>query len=154
METAIIAMKLSIVAFIIPFMFAYAPPLLLIGSIGEIALAMTTALIGTVSLAAGVEGWLLTRANIVKRALLVAAALGLIHYGAYTDLIGLGLLAIVLATQAVKRLRAPAPEVPALREEAILPKGLGIMERLKALGGILRGLEKFRERRKEMEKEG
>ncbi|MEM2882344.1 MAG: TRAP transporter fused permease subunit, partial [Candidatus Bathyarchaeia archaeon] len=81
LETAMIAMKLSVVAFLAPFMFSYSPQLLLIGPINEVVIAFTTALIGTVSLAAGVEGWLLTRANVVERVLLVAAALGLIHYG-------------------------------------------------------------------------
>lgn len=147
LETAMIAMKLSVVAFLAPFMFAYSPQLLLIGPINEIVIAFTTALIGTVSLAAGVEGWLLTRTNVVERILLVAASLGLIHYGLYTDLIGMGLFAAVLITQMVKS-KLSTYIVPA--EGEVLPSGA--LERI--LRMALRGTSKAQGYSGRMEKEG
>lgn len=147
LETAMIAMKLSVVAFLAPFMFAYSPQLLLIGPINEIVIAFTTALIGTVSLAAGVEGWLLTRANVVERVLLVAAALGLIHYGLYTDLIGMGLFGAVLIVQMVK---SKLSTYTVSAEEEILSSGA--LER--TLRRALRGLQRPKDVREEMEKEG
>ncbi|MEM2491740.1 MAG: TRAP transporter permease, partial [Candidatus Bathyarchaeia archaeon] len=135
LETAMIAMKLSVVAFLAPFMFAFSPQLLLIGPINEVLIAFITALIGTVALAAGVEGWLLTRANVVERILLVAAALGLIHYGLYTDLIGMGLFAAVFIIQMLKS-KLSTYTVPA--EGEILPSGA--LERIfrRALRGLRR----------------
>jgi len=147
LETAMIAMKLSAVAFLAPFMFAYSPQLLLIGSIEEIMLAFITALIGTVSLAAGVEGWLLTKANIAERILLTIAALCLIHYGAQTDLIGLGLFAAVLVAQMLRR-KAPVRESRIAGEElapAIMP--------WESLKRILKRLQRPEKAMEKMERE-
>jgi|YelNatPaOPRAMG01_1025707.scaffolds.fasta_scaffold12860_4 TRAP transporter 4TM/12TM fusion protein len=146
LETAMIAMKLSAVAFLAPFMFAYSPQLLLMGSIEEIMLAFITAIIGTVSLAAGVEGWLLTKANIAERILLIIAALCLIHYGVQTDLIGLGLFVGVIVAQIFKRgasAREPRAAEKGL-EPAIVPwESLkGILKRLQRPEKVMEKVER------------
>jgi len=82
------AMRLGIAAYIVPFMFVYAPSLVLIGSWERIVLAAATALVGTYALARGVQ---LRMAPALERALMLAAALLLIKPGIYTDLAG-GLL--------------------------------------------------------------
>ena len=64
--------------------------------------------IGVVALAAGLEGYLLRTATWLERGLLLAAALLLIDPQLMTDLLGLLLLAAVLAAQ---KLRRPDPVV-------------------------------------------
>lgn len=96
MKTGWAACRLGIVSFIIPFIFAYNPALLLIGSPGVVALATITAIVGVVSLAAGVEGWIIREANWTERVLLIAGGILLIIPGWKTDLTGLAIIALVL----------------------------------------------------------
>lgn len=92
-------MRFTIAGFVIPYMFVYGPPLLLIGTWTEISVAIISAIIGTMVLAASVQGWLITKANIFERVLLLAGALLLIKTGIITDAAGLALLALVLGLQ-------------------------------------------------------
>ena len=57
------AVRLGLVGFIVPFMFVLEPALLLDGSISNIIISFVTALIGVVSLGAGIIGWFVTKAN-------------------------------------------------------------------------------------------
>src|SRR5690606_6658084 len=108
----IAAVKLAATGYIIPFMFVFGPALLMFGNWGEVALAVVTACVGVTLLAAGLHGYLLRPARWWERLMLVAAALVLIDPGLMTDMIGLGLLLIVLVSQ--KLLRSPEVEpVPA-----------------------------------------
>lgn len=67
MQTGWQAMRLGIVIFIVPFMFAYSPELLMIGSIGQILQAAIIALAGIVFLSASIEGYLFTHASWAQR---------------------------------------------------------------------------------------
>jgi len=93
------AVRIGSAGFIVPFMFIYEPALLMIGDWQTIASAFVTATIGCILLAAGLFGYLLRAALWWERVLLIAAALLLIKPGWITDLIGLALLALVLASQ-------------------------------------------------------
>jgi TRAP transporter 4TM/12TM fusion protein len=109
------AMRAAAPAYIVPFMFVYEPMLLLIvkdwGSEWlYVVWAVTSASIGVVCLSASLFGWLFTLASAWQRVLLFVAALCLIKPGLITDLIGLGLLAVVAAAQLVALRRAA--EVP------------------------------------------
>ncbi len=73
MKTGVTAMKLGIVAFIIPFMFVFEPALLMQGSTTEIATAFASALIGVIGIASGMQNWLLVRCRLWERALLLAS---------------------------------------------------------------------------------
>ncbi|MEL7622808.1 MAG: TRAP transporter permease [Clostridiales bacterium] len=89
------AMRLGIIAFILPFFFVYGNALLLIGSLPEIILATVTALVGTFCLAIGLQGWFFGQAvNWVLRVDILTAALLCIIPGSTTDLIGIGLIII------------------------------------------------------------
>lgn len=92
------AVKIAAAGYIIPYMFVYGPPLLMIGSWGEIIYALVTACVGTVCLAGGLQGWFLKPITWAQRLGLIAAALGLIKPGWITDLIGAVLLLLVLAS--------------------------------------------------------
>lgn len=93
------AVKFGSAGFIIPYMFVYGQSLLLVGNWGTIITSFITATIGCGALAAGIQGWLLKKAVLWERCLLIIAALLLIKPGIYTDLVGLSLLAIVLINQ-------------------------------------------------------
>jgi len=95
-KTGIWAVRLGLIGFIIPFFFLD-NPVLLIG-VDQNATMMTTlwavvtASVGTVSLVAGLEGWLVTKCNVIERILLIAAAPAMLYPGLFTDVIGLVLL--------------------------------------------------------------
>ncbi len=83
-----IAMRLGIIVFLVPFIIIYDPALLLIGSVGNVVLAVLTALAGVFMLAVGIEGYLFGMVNWLQRILLMAAGLLMIVPGALTDAIG------------------------------------------------------------------
>jgi len=88
--------KIAAAGYIIPYMFIYGPPLLMIGSWGEIIYALSTACVGTVCLAGGLQGWFLKVITWPQRLLLIVASLGLIKPGWMTDLLGAVILAVVI----------------------------------------------------------
>lgn len=96
-------MRFAVAGYIIPFMFVYGPAMVLQGTGAEIAGAVVTGLLGTMALAAGVQGWFLKRNTWVERLLLLAAAVTLIKPGLLTDIIGLALLLIVFLWQLVAK---------------------------------------------------
>lgn len=77
-ETGFESMKLAIAGFIIPFIFAYSPELLLTGEIDKIIFVSVTALIGCVVLAIGLGGWFKVNLSVISRILLTAGAILLI----------------------------------------------------------------------------
>ena len=110
-ESSVESMRFGLAGYIVPFMFVYGPAILL----GQrpwpdTALALATGTLGTLCLAAGVIGYMIRPASLGERTLLVAAALLLIRPGAATDLVGVVLLAVVLAMQKMRPVRVQAPE--------------------------------------------
>jgi len=100
MDTSWAAVKLGLTGYIIPFMFVFAPALLLIGDAGSVVLAAVTATMGVTCLAGGLhEHFFFGRARSWERVLLVVAALVLITPGWRSDLIGLALIGVTLASQ-------------------------------------------------------
>jgi len=99
LKTGITACRLGIAAFIVPYMFVYAPQLLLVGSTVKIIMATVSSMLGVVALAGSAVGWFYKRATTFERILLMAGALSLIKPGIYTDIAGLALLAVVVAMQ-------------------------------------------------------
>ncbi|MFC2003530.1 TRAP transporter permease [Chloroflexota bacterium] len=103
MKTGWQAMRLGIVIFIVPFMFAYAPELLMIGSAGQIALAAGTSLIGVVFLSAGLEGYLLKSAGWPERILFLVAGMMMMIPGLTTDILGVALGSVAVLWQFIGR---------------------------------------------------
>lgn len=99
MRTGLIATKLALTGFIIPYMFVYGPPLLLKGEPVEVVWAIGTATLGVVALAAGLEGWLLGLASWPERVILAGSALALIKPGLITDVGGLAGFLLVFLLQ-------------------------------------------------------
>jgi TRAP transporter 4TM/12TM fusion protein len=96
-ETGWESSRLGIVGYIVPFIFVYQPALLLHGSTGEVILAATTAVIGTIALAGAMTGYFFGVISWLQRAMLFVAAITLIYPGWKTDLVGLGLVLVALA---------------------------------------------------------
>ena len=87
--TALYAVRIGAGGFLLPFIFAYNPELLLQeGNAATIALAVASALISSYIFASAVENYLIHRLNIIQRVLLFAAAAALIIPGLMTDLVG------------------------------------------------------------------
>lgn len=111
-KTGIWAVRLGLIGFIIPFFFLDNPILLLgadkTATAFQSAWTFATACVGTISLVAGLEGWLVTKARVVERLLLVAAAPFLLYPGMATDGAGLVCLAAALALQLFRRKQQPA----------------------------------------------
>jgi TRAP transporter 4TM/12TM fusion protein len=76
-KTGIEGCKLSVVAYVVPFMFIYSPALLLQGSAVEIALAAAAGVAAATSLAAAVTGYGLRVLNVFERVLLAAVGIGI-----------------------------------------------------------------------------
>ncbi len=98
------AMRAAAPAYIVPFMFVYEPMLLLVvedwaAQWMYVVLAVTSASVGVICLAGSLFGWLIGYAAVWHRVLLFIAAMALIKPGLYTDIVGLGLLAIVAGAQ-------------------------------------------------------
>lgn len=91
------ACRLGIIAFVVPFMFAYAPALLLIGEPAEIALAAVTSIAGTAVLAAGIEGYLTRKMLLLERVLFIIGGLCMIWPGTITDIVGIIVIVIAVA---------------------------------------------------------
>ena len=99
LKTAVTSCRLGLAAFVVPYMFIYAPQLLMVGSVDKIVLATVSSMIGVVALAASVVGWFISKAGAMERILLMIAALSLIKPGIYTDMVGGGVLAVVIVYQ-------------------------------------------------------
>jgi TRAP transporter 4TM/12TM fusion protein len=110
-KTGWAAVRIGAAGFIVPFMFAYEPALMLIvkpGQWHEAVIAAISASIGCIALAGGLYGYFLRACAMWERLVLIAGAFLLIKPGWVTDLIGFGLLAAVIAWQALDRRRAAA----------------------------------------------
>jgi TRAP transporter 4TM/12TM fusion protein len=100
MKTGIEATKLAIAAFIIPYIFVLSPEILLINATPwGIVQTTITAIMGMICVGAAVEGWYWTRMSWWERIIILAGGLLLIIPGTMTDLIGLGLMALITVIQ-------------------------------------------------------
>ncbi|MDO5096105.1 MAG: TRAP transporter permease [Peptostreptococcaceae bacterium] len=100
-KTSLIAVRLGITGFIIPFFFL-SNPVLLLGEKSEILLvlwSLATAILGVICLSAALEGMLLRKINVFWRALLLIIGLLAIDPSGYTDLLGIVLLTMLLLWQ-------------------------------------------------------
>lgn len=110
MKTGLVAMRLGVAAFIVPFMFVYGPQLLLIGTIPEISLGIVTAIIGIIGIGAAAEGWIMKQVTIIERVVLIIGSLCMVHPNIYTDVIGIVLLIFVYLKQTYDVKKEAIPE--------------------------------------------
>lgn len=103
-RTGIVAFRLALVAFIIPFQFVYGPSLILKGGIFEIVISALSAMAGVWALAIALEGYFRRHLPVMSRLIIGIGALLLIKVGLVTDLVGYVLVALVI----VREWRIPA----------------------------------------------
>ena len=99
MRTSVESFKIGLAAFIVPFIFFFNDGLLMQGEWGNIIHVFFTALLGIYLLASSVQGWLFGVINWPLRLLVGAAAIGMISGGWISDLLGLGVAALVFFIQ-------------------------------------------------------
>jgi TRAP transporter 4TM/12TM fusion protein len=101
--TGLASVRIAATSFIVPFMFVYEPALLMIGDWPTIIWRFVASCIGVGLFAGGLHGYFLTAASLWQRAALIVGGLGLIFPGIATDIIGLGIGAVVGASQVIAR---------------------------------------------------
>lgn len=100
LRTGLESTRLAIAAFIIPFMFIFSPQLLMISAPWYDIIRMAiTALIGMFGVAMALQKFYESKLNILQQLMAFAGGLLLIHPGLYTDIMGIGLVALVILWQ-------------------------------------------------------
>ena len=115
MKTGINATKLAIAAFIVPYIFAYSPALLFENISGwwEVAQICVSALLGIFAIAASLNGHLYKKVHWALRIVLAVGGLGMMIPGTLTDVVGLVLVAAVIAYQKISAKKHGGPVVTA-----------------------------------------
>ena len=101
MKTALNATKLAIAAFIVPYVFALNPQMLFVNLDGwfSVVQIIVTSIVGIFGVAAGLEGHVFKSMPWYIRILSVAGGLAMLYPGTWTDLVGLVVIAAVVAYQ-------------------------------------------------------
>ncbi len=102
MKTGVTATRLAITAFIVPYIFAFSPEMLIIGSDKpwyEIVLLVITALCGIFIVSAGMEGYLLKPMPWWQRIIALAGGLCMIIPGLVTDIVGVVAIVLLIVIQ-------------------------------------------------------
>lgn len=107
-KTGVQALKLASAGFLIPFIFAISPELLLIDVTALQAIgAIVTACVGVIAFASAVQDYFLTKTRIWERVLFLVGALMLINPDTMMDLIGLLIVVVPVTTQILQKRALP-----------------------------------------------
>ena len=104
LKTGVTATRLAITAFIVPYIFAFSPEMLIIGSDKpwyEIVLLVITALCGIYIISAGMEGYMFKHMSWLERILALVGGLCMVIPGIATDAVGLALIILVFVIQKI-----------------------------------------------------
>ena len=108
MKTALNATKLAIAAFIIPYILAYNPAMVLVDtSVAEILVIAVTSLIGMFGIGIALEGYYRGSLPWYLRILSAVGGLCLVYPGLVTDVIGIVLVGGILALQILRDKKTP-----------------------------------------------
>ena len=105
-KTTMYAWKYTLPAFIVPFMFTLDPKgigILLKGPVTNVIWTTITAFVGIAALAGGVENWFFKRTTFYERIMLIVAGLALVYPEPLYDIVGFGLLVVVILSQKLRR---------------------------------------------------
>lgn len=104
MKTALIATKLAIAAFIVPYVFALNPAMLFIDTTAlQVVQIVITSLIGIFGVSAALEGYAVGHMNWPQRILCAAGGLLLIDPAPLTDLVGIAIVGTALIWQMMEK---------------------------------------------------
>lgn len=110
MRTAVNATKLAIAAFIVPYILAMNPAMILIdvtGPVQIISIAVTS-LVGIYGVSTGVAGYMFTNMNALQRLMAVLGGLALMYPGTMSDIAGCALVVIVAIWQKIQMKKVAA----------------------------------------------
>ena len=100
MKTALNATKLAIAAFIVPYIMAYSPAMVLVDThFWEVVIILITSVLGMFGVAAALNGYLYRPIPLPLRLLICAGGLMMMVPGVLTDVVGIVLVAGVIALQ-------------------------------------------------------
>jgi len=123
MRTGFEAMRLALVAYIVPFLFVFSPVLIGKGSALQVGLGVATATFGVWVLGSALTGFLFREISPLKRVLMGVGGIGLLipvgmagSLGWITDVVGASLV-IPLVFWERRRIRTMAGQVPAVAEK-------------------------------------
>ena len=109
MKTALNATKLAIAAFVVPYIFAINPSMLLIDTNAlEVIQVIITSIIGMLGLGMGLEGYVKGRLMWPLRIVAIAAGLLLLVPGTWSDLVGLAVIVLIFLFQTLKNRKSAA----------------------------------------------
>jgi TRAP transporter 4TM/12TM fusion protein len=110
MKTGVIATRLAVGAFILPYIYVLSPQLLLIDvTFLGVLQPIVTSIVGMSAIGAALTGFLLRRLSVVERLILAAAGLCLVDPGWITDLIGVAAVAAVVLYQVLRNRTERSP---------------------------------------------
>ncbi len=104
LKTGVTATRLAITAFIVPYIFAFSPEMLIIGSDKpwyEIVLLVITALCGIYIISAGMEGYMIKHMSWFERIAAIAGGLCMVIPGVVTDVVGVAIIAVLVIVQSI-----------------------------------------------------
>ena len=109
MKTAFNATKLAIAAFIVPYMFALNPAMILVDTgFAEVLLISVTSMVGMFGLGMGLEGYYRGKLSVFGRLLALAGGLCLIYPGTLTDIVGTFVVGAIIFIRLIRERRASA----------------------------------------------
>ena len=121
LRTGVNAAKLAIAAFIVPYILAFNPVMILVGDFApwELASVILTAIIGLFGIAAGLNGNLFTRIPVVLRVVLVAGGIAMMVPDTLTDIIGIAVIVVISVLQfLLAKRKKGTPAAPAQPQAA------------------------------------
>ncbi|MBP1917753.1 TRAP transporter permease [Youngiibacter multivorans] len=102
-KTGVTATRLAITAFIVPYIFAFNPAMLLIDTNAfEVIRIAITSFIGIFGVAAGMEGYMFTNLKVWERAVVIIGGLMLIDPNIITDVAGVAIIGLMVLSQIAK----------------------------------------------------
>lgn len=114
-RTSLIAFRLGLSVFIIPYMFVYGPELLMDGSVLAVSWSFVTASFGVVVLSATTTAWFILPMKPHEILLGLSAAVCMIYVQWQTDVLGLALTALAVGSILLRRRRQRAAAAGAAR---------------------------------------
>jgi TRAP-type uncharacterized transport system fused permease subunit len=104
LKTGVTATRLAITAFIVPYIFAFSPEMLIVGADKpwyDIVILVITALCGIYIVSAGMEGYMFKNMPVWERIMALAGGLCMIIPGWQTDIAGITLMVLVILLQKI-----------------------------------------------------
>ena len=111
MTTGILGFRISLVGFLLPFVFVYNPSFILIDPSVQMIIPLLTFTLSVLALATALQKKNKKKLNLFESVILLAASIALINKSYWTDVVGLLLMAIVYVPQMVVFIKSKKIEV-------------------------------------------